>query len=1810
VDSGPSNYSVFTVQATTPSKPTRQLPSNNSTFTDTTPDLNWSSESNATSYKLWLIDTNLNQYKYNGTSVSSSNKTTAELNAGHTYRWWVSACNGSNCSSVDSGPSNYSVFTVQATQADDNKPTITITSEPVVSADGNTLNASISASDDNDIDRISAKIYVAGNTAGNEVFYSGAVSKSGKNITHNWVIDISQHADRDYEIMFFVADEPINSGASSQITGVIGSYTKSSVSDSPPSITITSDPVVSADGNTLNASISASDDNDIDRISAKIYVAGNTTGNEVFYSGAVSKSGKNITHNWVINISQLPLGNYEIIFSVIDDEGLVTDKVKPFSKLAVNLPIVTNPTITEAIAENEFTFTVTLSAPLEAGQGVFINFDNQQGDWFTQTDAGGHIQLTHQGGNVYSYTRVLNKPGIRSVRAGVFALNGAGNADDVLLGSYSSGSSCTLADCLAAVTRTDSYGNPAGSQLFKQVDVANGNLYLAMTDMSVPGKGPSFAFSRAYNSLAAKKWSFGYEMKARFLNVLDIDDITVLSTDRRIEIGPREDGSLLHYFKDLDGLWYTFTAGNFNQLIEKGDGSFTLYSQGNRLYNFADPHPSNGVNAGQLQSIQDRSDNALSFNYTAGDLTSVTDANSRTYIIKRDGSNRIQRVTDFTGRYVDYIYNSNSMLTQVRNMRGGFDKFNYAGTSGDDRYRIQSINDPRGGVPITIAYNGSGQVSSLTDAYARTTSFVYAVLNTSITTLNGREATGIAQPAVGGVNHNLVFVLNDARTRVEDRLDAQNAGDYRTKKDYQTITSRAELAEQSLVTRMVEPNNINIDKGTDITYDATAKGRPTDITDADGNISTASYSAVEAQTNLNVVATTKQAGVSSSTTYSTFTTTGQATAIVDPRGFSRARAYDGNDWLTQSTDARNNATNYTYDVYGQVLTITDSASNQTTRSYDTLGRVTTETSPLGLVTSYTYDAHGNILTQREFKSGTGINYTTQYSYDANDNLVQTIDPKGYVTNSIYDDLNRKISDSYTVNAVAHTRSYAYDELGQLKSTTNERGNTSSTYYDERSQVASKVDPLGNTTVTYGYDANGNITTVTDAQNRTTTTTYDVINRKTRVEDGKGNSQTWRYNTAGQVAAYTDARGEVTGYQYDAMGNVTQLTDSRGGVTANTYDGNGNVLTVSDPKGQVTTYTYDNLDRRTRTTLNNGEFWAYTYDVNGNLLTETTPTGEQTLNVYDALNRMTQLTEKAAGGSVTRQISYSYDANSNVSSETSGGKTISYTYDEVNRVNSVTDQYAKTISYGYDKAGNRTTLTYPGNKVISYAFDANDRLDTLTDWLNKTTDYTRNNAGQITQVINGNGTKTQYGYETETGRLTTLKNQKADGSVISSHVMTLDGAGNITKSIMDLPLPPAFPVATGNMAYDSSNRILSAAGSNYTHDKTGRIIKQDAAGVQTIYNFDINDHITSIIKAGVTQSSYNYDLNNNRISQTQNSVETRYVIDQLASLPNVVAETDDQGNIQTYYLYGDGLVSQIDAAGDSHYYHFDPTGNTLALSDSSGAVSDTYAYSPYGFTSSTGATQNPFRFVGKYGVMDDGNGLHYMRARFYSEEIKRFVSLDALHGDIMNSQALNRYAYVIGNPIMGIDPSGYENKLLDQTNTYLKRFSASTNLMKRISRIKKINKLFKIKKLKKLIKIKKLRKALKIKKLNKRLGKISIALDLYSSAGKIRDGQGSYSGQARNIAFSMATSSVDVIGLASTLLDLGANTVGIDSNVSGVIGTLQEAAFDPTSMDYITTKSIEKMESDGTLQCVVDRTVCDMNMFEHFIFTVGRAVTQE
>ncbi|WP_435275914.1 RHS repeat-associated core domain-containing protein [Psychrobium sp. nBUS_13] len=1399
--------------------------------------------------------------------------------------------------------------------------------------------------------------------------------------------------------------------------------------DPMPVITVVNQPAAS--GSTLTATVNTNDNNNVTRTSFTIFELNGANSIDISSSvSVISPSGAtynnsanswgydpvnaDTTTNWQIDISNLPDGNYEIEFYAADGvNASVSNSGKySFTRSSAALPSFVSNVVIEDSGINigvDYKFSVELSEPLPNGYGVFINFDDQQGEWFVQNTPGGHMELEAQTDNIYSVEYSLVKPGLRSVRAGIFDLQGDSDpSNDILLVGYTDFTTCTLASCFTELTKVNSYGDPAiignGSQLFKQVDVASGNYHLSSTDIAVSGKGPSFNFIRSYNSLSepGKQWSFNYQVKAEFVTG---------TFNRELVISPKEDGHSQHYFKDMDQKWYAFNAGNFDRLIENSDGSFTLYTQGNRLYNFTDP---TSTEAGRLLSIGDRLGNTLTLNYSDNNLTGLTDANNRSYTITRDSNNRIQRVTDFTGRYIEYTYDANSMITAVRNMRGNSYSYTYVGTTGDARYQLASIKDPRTKLQLSMSYDSNKRVASITNGLNQQTNFTYGKED-------GQQATGIEQPSVDGLNHNVGFILDNDRTRVLERLDAQNFGDYKTKQTYKSVTSRYKLAEQALVTSSVDPKN----NTTVISYTSDGAGNPNQITDALNRQTNATYSTVANQINLTPIDSVQQAGVATSMRYRSFIETGQPSTIIDPRNFTTTNSFDSNGWLTQTTDAEGNITRFTYDEFGNNTQIVDALSNQINKTYDGLGRVLTESSPLGLLTSYTYDENSNVLSRTEkggSLSGDNYTYVTQYGYDASDNLTYHIDPRGNRTDYVYDDLNRKVKENYTVADTRYSRSFAYDAMSRLMTVTNERNQISKTHYTNRSQVKYKVNPLNKTVVTYSYDDNGNVTTVTDAENRTVTTSYDALNRKIRVEDDNGNYQTWGYNPAGQVASYRDSRGEITSYEYDATGNLTKLTDPSGGITRSTYDGNGNLLTVTDPNNHTTAYTYDALNRVLTRKDHSGHTWSFTYDENGNVFDEIMPTGERINRQYDESNRVRMLTEFNASNGVVRQVTYTYDENSNILSKTSSGNTISYGYDELNRVNSVTNQFGQTIGYTYDSVGNLTQLIYPNNKTVNYSYDDADQLVSITDWLNKTTTYIRNDAGQPTQVILGNGTKATYQYDIA-GRLINLQNKKSDNSIISSHAMTLDGGGNITKATVSLPLAPTLPTSKNNMTYDDNNRILSGAGNTYTHDDSGRITEQDKSGVKKVYNFDVNDKLLSITQGGKTLSSYQYDQNNNRISQTQNGIETRYILDENRELANVLAETNAAGIISQYYIYGDGLVSSIDAANNSHYYHFDPTGHTLALTDENGRVSDKYAYTPYGLTTSQGSTHNPFKYVGRYGVMDDSNGLHYMRARYYKEDIKRFISLDAMVGSMQTPQTLNRYAYVLGNPVMGIDPSG-------------------------------------------------------------------------------------------------------------------------------------------------------------------------------------------
>jgi RHS repeat-associated protein len=105
-------------------------------------------------------------------------------------------------------------------------------------------------------------------------------------------------------------------------------------------------------------------------------------------------------------------------------------------------------------------------------------------------------------------------------------------------------------------------------------------------------------------------------------------------------------------------------------------------------------------------------------------------------------------------------------------------------------------------------------------------------------------------------------------------------------------------------------------------------------------------------------------------------------------------------------------------------------------------------------------------------------------------------------------------------------------------------------------------------------------------------------------------------------------------------------------------------------------------------------------------------------------------------------------------------------------------------------------------------------------------------------------------------------------------------------------------------------------------------------------------------------------------------------------------------------------------GTTTYYEQDGVGSVTSLTNSAGALAQTYTYDSFGnTTNSSGSLQNFFRYTGR--EFDPETSLYYYRARYYDPTTGRFLSEDPIHFHA----GTNFYRYVNNNPVLLLDPMG-------------------------------------------------------------------------------------------------------------------------------------------------------------------------------------------
>ena len=208
-----------------------------------------------------------------------------------------------------------------------------------------------------------------------------------------------------------------------------------------------------------------------------------------------------------------------------------------------------------------------------------------------------------------------------------------------------------------------------------------------------------------------------------------------------------------------------------------------------------------------------------------------------------------------------------------------------------------------------------------------------------------------------------------------------------------------------------------------------------------------------------------------------------------------------------------------------------------------------------------------------------------------------------------------------------------------------------------------------------------------------------------------------------------------------------------------------------------------------------------------------------------------------------------------------------------------------------------------------------------------------------------------------------------------------------------------------------------------YDANGNLLSRETATDAVFYEWDFDDRLSAIDTDGDgrADAEYKYDYEGIRTSQVVDGEETRYLVDKLRAIPQVVEEYTPGGVIKVSYVYGKNLISQ-EREGVPTYYHVDGLGSTRALTDAAGNVTARYLYDAFGrHIGQLGSTDNIYLFAGEQ--RDAVSGLDFLRARYMDRSTGRFISRDTFPGRNTHPVSHHRYLYADANPVVNTDPTG-------------------------------------------------------------------------------------------------------------------------------------------------------------------------------------------
>ncbi|MFN4290100.1 MAG: FG-GAP-like repeat-containing protein [Permianibacter sp.] len=570
-------------------------------------------------------------------------------------------------------------------------------------------------------------------------------------------------------------------------------------------------------------------------------------------------------------------------------------------------------------------------------------------------------------------------------------------------------------------------------------------------------------------------------------------------------------------------------------------------------------------------------------------------------------------------------------------------------------------------------------------------------------------------------------------------------------------------------------------------------------------------------------------------------------------------------------------------------------------------------------------------------------------------------------------------------------------------------------------------------ITYQYDVQGQLAKLfrVNSTNLQSQLGYDIRGRKISMWDAdkslSATGWTYKYNAVGELIQQVDARGYVTDNRYDAMGRLIARTESSNtGVVLSSaswnYEREANkagllledsvTVKVSDTGATSPykrTYRYDTLGRPTHVEhLFEGRTTPYVesteYDpVDGRVVVKRDITGKGLRYVYSASNYLNEV-QDADNSAIVFQRIQEMDAYGNITRESLGnGAVITRMFKPLTgRLSDVVTTRGANIQnlhYEWDHIGNlKLRRDSSGGKSVeeSFTYDGLNRLS-------------RAYAGAPDKEI----------------------------------VTTYDAEGNI-KAKSD--------VASGNYSYGETcngiaagphavSSVVTASGTKtYCYDKNGNMVSGDGRTLTYDNTFDLPTKIVG----GNHTTFYTYGIDHARFKRVDRKAgEPETVVWYVGSV-EIVKKTD--GSTEFRRAIPNGIVSN----GTPTYILKDHIGSTDVILDCVGKVIEAHSFDAWGkqrnvdtwkLRGGMWAAAWPAEMLPKSPMLSprthaktfrgftghemvDELGLIHMNGRMYDPHLGRFLQADPLIQAPTMSQSLNRYSYIINNPLSGTDPSGF------------------------------------------------------------------------------------------------------------------------------------------------------------------------------------------